>query len=73
MFPKKIQNKTNGVTPRRWLLACNPKLADLIKDTLGDEDFITNMTTLRDLANYTSEDGFIKKFVDIKRENKKKL
>jgi starch phosphorylase len=36
LFPEKFQNKTNGVTPRRWLAFCNPPLSKLITDTLGD-------------------------------------
>lgn len=51
MFSDKIQNKTNGVTPRRWLHCCNKGLSDLISDTLGDiDEWITNMNVLRDLA-----------------------
>ena len=51
MFPGKIQNKTNGVTPRRWLHCCNPKLSELISDTIGPiDDWISNMTSLRELA-----------------------
>lgn len=47
-YPNKIQNKTNGVTPRRWLHCCNPSLSELISDTVGSTDeWITNLDTLR--------------------------
>jgi starch phosphorylase len=40
MRPKKFQNKTNGVTPRRWIRCCNPKLADFYNKHIGDEEWI---------------------------------
>jgi starch phosphorylase len=56
MFPGKIQNKTNGVTPRRWIHACNPGLSKLICEKVGDlDEWITNMTTLRDLAPWADD------------------
>lgn len=59
MFPGKLQNKTNGVTPRRWLHCCNPGLSNLISDTIanGDlDDWITNLTSLRELSAYSTEE-----------------
>ena len=50
MYPTKIQNKTNGVTPRRWLHCCNPGLSSLISDTIGDVDeWICDMENLGQL------------------------
>ena len=46
IWPEKFQNKTNGVTPRRWLAFCNPKLAELITDTLGTDEWVNNMVLL---------------------------
>lgn len=47
IFPEKFQNKTNGVTPRRWLAFCNPELSQLITDTLGTDDWIKNLDLLQ--------------------------
>ena len=49
MFPERFSNKTNGVTPRRWLLLANPPLADLITDAIGD-GWITDLSQLRQLV-----------------------
>ena len=46
LWPQKFQNKTNGVTPRRWLAFCNPPLRSLITRTLGDDKWINNLTRL---------------------------
>ncbi len=74
MFPDKLQNKTNGVTPRRWIHCCNPKLSALISKTLGDEEeWILNMESVREIAAFSQDDEFVQKFIDIKRENKIKL
>ena len=59
-FPGKIQNKTNGVTPRRWIHCCNPGLSKLICDKLGDlDEWITNLMTLRDLSPWATEKAFV--------------
>ena len=47
LWPEKFQNKTNGVTPRRWLAFCNPPLRQLITDTLGTDDWINNLDKLQ--------------------------
>ena len=47
LWPQKFQNKTNGVTPRRWLAFCNPPLRDLITSTLGTDDWINNLDLLK--------------------------
>ena len=46
IFPGKFQNKTNGVTPRRWLAFCNPGLSELITETLGTDAWINDMSLL---------------------------
>ncbi len=47
IFPEKFQNKTNGVTPRRWLAFCNPELAALITDTLGSDKWMKDLDLLQ--------------------------
>ena len=71
IFPEKFQNKTNGITPRRWLLSANPKLADLISDAIGT-DWITNADKLANLKPFADDAAFAEKFAKIKAENKKR-
>ena len=74
MYPGKIQNKTNGVTPRRWIHCCNPKLSDLISDTLGGiDEWVTSLDNLQQLAPYATDKDFVDRFIEIKRENKARL
>lgn len=47
IFPEKFQNKTNGVTPRRWLAFCNPELASLITETLGSDKWMKDLDQLQ--------------------------
>ncbi|XP_017331870.2 glycogen phosphorylase, brain form [Ictalurus punctatus] len=70
--PKKFQNKTNGITPRRWLLLCNPGLADIIAEKIG-EDFLKDLYELRKLLDYIDNDVFIRDVANVKQENKLKL
>lgn len=72
MFPDRFTNKTNGITPRRWLKQCNPDLSALISKNIGD-DWITNLNELRKLIPLAEDKEFGKTFADIKLENKKKL
>lgn len=73
-YPGKIQNKTNGVTPRRWLHCCNPGLSELISDTVGSVDeWITNLDNLNQLSEVADNEDFVSRFLDVKRENKIKL
>jgi starch phosphorylase len=75
MFPGKIQNKTNGVTPRRWIHCCNPGLSQLISETLGIhlEDWITNLTSLRELSAYSTDEKFVQRFIKVKEDCKRRL
>ncbi|MBW2107430.1 MAG: glycogen/starch/alpha-glucan phosphorylase [Deltaproteobacteria bacterium] len=72
MWPEKFNNKTNGVTQRRWLLKSNPLLSSLISETIGDA-WITDADQLAALAQYAEDRGFHKRFLDIKRANKERL
>lgn len=70
IYPEKFQNKTNGITPRRWLLSSNPRLANLITDAIG-ADWITDADKLKGLLPYVNDSAFAEKFAKIKEQNKK--
>jgi starch phosphorylase len=72
MWPEKFNNKTNGVTPRRWLLSANQGLAGLIQDTIGDA-WITDLDRLRDLEPYADDPSFQEQFLQVKKQNKTRL
>lgn len=69
MYPGKFQNKTNGITPRRWLLACNPRLSDLITSKIG-HGWERDLDKLRALEPYADDPQFQADFMAIKRANK---
>ncbi len=73
LYPDKILNVTNGITPRRWLKLCNPALSALITDLLGGEEWVTDLTRLATLAPLAEDDGVLDRFVAIKQENKRRL
>ncbi|GLC52978.1 Transcription factor [Pleodorina starrii] len=73
IFPSKFQNKTNGVTPRRWLAWCNPELAALITDTLGTSEWINDTEKLAGLRAYASDKSFQAKWSAVKKAKKAKL
>lgn len=70
--PDKFNNKTNGITQRRWLKVCNPFLSKLITEYIGD-GWITDLYALRKLADFADDKAFQKNWQQAKRENKKKL
>jgi len=72
LYPGRIQNKTNGITPRRWLLACNPRLSALITSKIGD-GWVKDLERLRGLEAFADDPGFQKEFMAVKYENKKEL
>jgi len=71
-YPERFNNKTNGVTPRRWLLKANPKLAALISEKIGD-GWITDLDQLRGLEKHAGDKKFRQKIREIKRDNKEAL
>ncbi|RYE50339.1 MAG: glycogen phosphorylase, partial [Rhizobiaceae bacterium] len=72
LYPERINNKTNGITPRRWLMQCNPELTQLISDTIGSE-FLDNIDLLRGLEPYADNADFQAQFAAVKHGNKQKL
>ncbi|MDA0711823.1 MAG: glycogen/starch/alpha-glucan phosphorylase [bacterium] len=71
-FPEKFTNKTNGITQRRWLRLCNPKLSDLITSRIGDA-WITDLDRLRDLEPLVEDPEFCDQWRQVKIQNKKRL
>jgi glycogen phosphorylase len=72
LWPQKFNNKTNGVTPRRWLASCNPELATLITETIGD-GWLTDLSLLKNLAPYADDKKFRTHWQQIKQSAKQKL
>ena len=72
LYPNKFNNKTNGITHRRWLLYSNPQLTKLLEDTIGPE-FKKHPERLEDLMKYVDDKDLQKKFMDVKMERKKIL
>ncbi len=72
LWPKKFQNKTNGVTQRRWLKLCNPGLSKLIDETIGN-GWTKDLYELKKLIPYADDETFQNKWMDVKRENKEAL
>ena len=72
LYPARINNKTNGITPRRWLFQCNPALVGLVRETIG-EGFLDDIDALRALNAHADDTGFQERFAAAKRENKVRL
>ena len=73
LYPERFQNKTNGITQRRWLALCNKELSELITELLGDDGWVTNLDKLRELSKYADDDKVIDRFINIKKAKKKEL
>src|SRR5690606_966504 len=72
LYPSRINNKTNGITPRRWLFQCNPGLVSLIRETIGDK-FLDDIDELKELEAFAGDSSFQERFAAVKRANKEKL
>lgn len=72
-YPDKFNNKTNGITQRRWLLLSNPELSNLITDLLGSKQWITKLDELEKLEKYTNDVSTLDRFTNIKQTKKIQL
>ena len=72
MYPERFNNKTNGITHRRWLMKSNPILSDLITEAIGD-DWKSDASKLSELRPYADDSSFRERFAAIKLENKKRF
>lgn len=72
VWPEKFNNKTNGVTPRRWLSGANPALHDLISSKIGEE-WVRDLDQLKGLTRFATQKTFQKKWAEVKQRNKAEL
>ena len=72
LWPERFNNKTNGITPRRWLLKANPGLSDLVSEKIGT-GWVTNLDELAKLEKYADDDEFLARLASVKRANKVSL
>jgi len=72
LYPGRINNKTNGITPRRWLMQCNPSLTKLITERIGPE-FLDDIDKLKGLNAHAEDPGFQAQFAAVKQANKQRL
>ena len=72
MYPTRINNKTNGITPRRWLMQCNPALTDLLRETIGDR-FLDDAEALQALDAFAQDSALQQRFASVKQANKERL
>ncbi len=72
IFPERFNNKTNGVTPRRWLQLSNPELSRLVTEAIGDR-WIKNLDDLSKLKAFTADKGFLEDFLKAKRNSKRQF
>ncbi|MCC5909602.1 MAG: glycogen/starch/alpha-glucan phosphorylase [Clostridiaceae bacterium] len=73
LYPERFQNKTNGITPRRWLSLCNKELASMITELLDTEEWVTDLSRLKELEKYADNEEMLKRFIAIKTTKKKQL
>ncbi len=72
LYPNRINNKTNGITPRRWLIQCNSGLTGLVREAIGDR-FLDDINRLKELDSFAADASFREKFAAVKRANKERL
>lgn len=73
LYPEKFQNKTNGITQRRWLRLCNPELSGLVSELLGSDEWIYKLDRLKELEKYADDKSVLERFMQIRRRNKERL
>ncbi|HHB79646.1 MAG TPA: glycogen/starch/alpha-glucan phosphorylase [Saprospiraceae bacterium] len=73
LYPQKFQNKTNGITQRRWMALANPELSNYVTKLLGNNHWISDLTEIKALEKYADDDKVLKKFMAIKHQKKEQL
>ncbi len=73
LAPEKFQNKTNGITQRRWLALCNPELTALFRQLSGSDAFLTDLTKLSALSHFADDPAVLSQFRAVKQQKKQQL
>lgn len=73
IYPERFNNKTNGVTPRRWLRNTNPELSELLTELRGNDNWVAHLDELEELLPYQNDEDVLKRFLDIKQTKKNQL
>lgn len=73
LFPQRFNNKTNGITQRRWLLQSNSELSSLITELLGSKNWVTDLSQLKELEKYANDENVLKSFLAVKQLKKEQL
>ncbi|MCD7958810.1 MAG: glycogen/starch/alpha-glucan phosphorylase [Ruminococcus sp.] len=73
LYPERFQNKTNGITQRRWLVLCNPELSELLTRLSGSDEWMVNLEKLKPLQKYADDEAVMREFVQIKQTKKQQL
>ncbi len=71
LYPERFNNKTNGVTPRRWLRMCNPRLSELLDRLAGGDDWVTDLSKLQELRSFADDPEVLRELQEIKTANKR--
>ena len=70
LYPERFRNETNGITQRRWLALCNPRLSEQITELLGSDEWMTDLSRLKELEKYADDSEVLSRFVREKSYNK---
>ncbi len=73
IYPERFQNKTNGITQRRWIALCNMELSSLITELLGSDQWVVKLDELKKLVVYADDENILRRFIDIKNAKKVQL
>ena len=73
LYPERFQNKTNGITQRRWLALCNPELSAMITKLLGNADWVKDLDELKKLEKFADDESVLNEFMAVKEAKKHQL
>lgn len=73
IYKEKFQNKTNGITQRRWLAVCNKELTEFLESLVGDDSFLKDLSKLKELEGLEENEDVLNRYIEIKKEKKRQL